>query len=77
MIRNKKREIYNRSIMKIELVLNSVKIEPQDMGANYCLIMDALKRSLSMKRKFKRRRSRKKKVVVGTLIDGIIDSLEK
>ena len=60
--------------MKIELVLNSVKVEPQEIGEDYCLVVDALRKSLSMKRKFKRRRKRKK-VEVGTLIDGIIDSL--
>ncbi len=62
--------------MKIEFVLNSVQIEPEELDASYPLIVDALKKSLPMKRNFKRRRSRNK-VVVGNLIDGIIDSLEK
>ena len=61
--------------MKIELVLNSVKVRPEDIGADYSLVVDALRNSLSMKRKFKRKRKRKKKVVVGKLIDGIIDSI--
>ena len=61
--------------MKIELVLNSVKIEPEEIGADYPLVIDALRKSLSMKRKFKRRRKRNK-VVVGKLIDGIIDCID-
>ena len=64
--------------MKIELVLNSVKVQPEEIGENYCLIVDALKKSLLMKRTLKRRRRRrrKNKVVVGTLIDGILDCID-
>ncbi len=62
------------STRQIELFLNSVKVQPEEIGADYSLIINALKRSLSMKRKFKR--SRKKKVEVGKLIDGIIDSID-
>ncbi len=62
--------------MIIEFQFNSVTIQHGDMKENYPLIFSALQPYLPVQKPVKRRRPRKKRARVASLIDSIIDDIE-
>ena len=62
--------------MNIEFEFNSVKVQPQELQENFPNIISAIQSYLPAQEIPKRRRRRRKKTV-GSLIDKIIDSIEK
>ena len=62
--------------MAIELEFNSVSIQPAEMQENYPLIFSALQQYLPIHNAPQRRRPRRKRETVASLIDPIIENIE-
>ena len=62
--------------MRVELKLNQVIIQPQEME-HYPNLLSSLQSYLPVPKTKKRRRTKKKRIQVSTLIDPILDSIKE
>lgn len=62
--------------MKIEFQFNTVAVQPQEMQEQFPGLISTVNSYLPKRKTYKRRKYKKKKTV-GSLINEIIDSIEK
>ena len=62
--------------MTIELQFRSITIQPADMQENYPLMFSALQPYLPVEKPIRRRKPRKKKETVASLIDALIEDID-
>ena len=63
--------------MTIELQFNSVTVPLAEMQENYPLIFSALQQYLPVQKPPKKRRARKKRETVASLLDALIEDIDK
>ena len=63
--------------MEIELQFNSVIVQPAEMQEQYPLIFSTLQSFIPVLKPAKVRRPRRKRARVGSLIDSIIEDIER